>query len=186
MKPYNALHSTPRARSVRIGSAIEAARVSAVVQLKALTSELARLKSAFAGRQKPDIWVRDDLHPVDSLDATDFVRDIEAGKDRDLLFQSVIPYFAFLIDEARFFLLPDLLAILIPYPHEIVTKVCDFEDERGKVLLGSLAPAERDAVAQFIHSLSEWEGMRPYLDRIKELAGLVEASRTSQMQRTRR
>ncbi len=152
--------------------------------MKASPPEIGELKSAFAGRQKPNNWVRDDLHPVDSLDATDFVRDIEAGKDRALLFQTAIPYFAFLTDEARLFLLPDLLATLIPYPHEIVTKVCDFGDERGKVLLRSLAPAERNAVAEFIRSLSEWEGMRPYSDSIEELAGFVEASRTIQMQAT--
>ncbi len=91
-----------------------------------------------------------------------------------------------LTDEARLFLLPDLLASLIPYPHETVTKICDFEDERGMVLLGLLATAERDAVAQFIHSLSEWEEMRPYSEEIEKLAGLIEASRTSQIQRTRR
>lgn len=72
----------------------------------------------------------------------------------------------------------------MPYPHEIVIKVCDFEDERGRALLASLSPEERDAVAHFVHSLCEWDGMRPYSDDIKELAGLVEASRTSQMQRT--
>jgi len=154
--------------------------------MKASAPKLDRLRSTFAGRQKPSNWVRNDLHPVDLLDATDFVRDIEAGKDRSLLFQSAIPYFAFLTDEARLFLLPDLLATLVPYPHEIVTKVCDFEDERGRTLLASLAVAERDAVAQFLHSLSECEGMRPYSDDIKKLAGLVDASRTNQMQRTRR
>jgi len=154
--------------------------------MKALTTELARLRAAFAGRQKPENWVRNDLHPVDLLDATDFVRDIESGKDRSLLFQSAIPYFAFLTDEARLFLLPDLLATLVPFPHEIVTKVCDFEDEPGKVLFRALRPTERDAVARFMHSLSEWEGMRPYSDEIKELANLVEASRTGQMPRTPR
>src|SRR5881394_314157 len=56
--------------------------------MKAPATELARLKSAFAGRQKPTIWFREDLHPVDLLDATGFVRDIEGGKDRSLLFQS--------------------------------------------------------------------------------------------------
>jgi len=154
--------------------------------MKVLTTELGRLRAAFAGRQKPKNWVRNDLHPVDLLDATDFVGEIEAGEDRALLFQSAIPYFAFLTDEAQLFLLPDLLATLIPYPHEIVTKVCDFEDERGKFLLGALAPTERDAVAQFINSLSEWEGMRPYSDKIMELARLVEASRTGEMHRTPR
>src|SRR6266581_550222 len=99
--------------------------------MKTPTTELDRLKSAFSGRPKPRNWVRTDLRSVDLLDATDFVRDIEAGKDRSLLFQSAIPYFAFLTDEARLFLLPDLLATLITYPHEIVTKICDFEDERG-------------------------------------------------------
>src|SRR4051794_29923628 len=108
--------------------------------MRAPITELSRLKLAFAGRQKPTKWFRDDLHPVDLLDATDFVREIEEGKDRSLLFQSAIPYFAMLTDEARLFLLPDLLATLIPYPHEIVTKICDFEDDRGKVLLGSLEP----------------------------------------------
>ena len=145
--------------------------------MKAPTTELGRLKSAFAGRQKPTNWFLEGLHPVDLLDATDFVRDIEAGKDRSLLFQSAIPYFAFLSDEARLLLLPDLLGTLIPYPHEVVTKICDFEDERGKALLASLSPAEREAVTQFIHCLSEWQGMCPYSDQIKELAGLVEASR---------
>jgi hypothetical protein len=154
--------------------------------MKASPPELDRLKSAFSGRQKPSNWGLNDLNPVDLLDTTDFMRAIEAGKDRTLLFQSAIPYFALLTDEARLFLLPDLLATLVPYPHEIVTKVGDFEDERGKALLASLSPAERDAVTQFIHFLSEREGMRPYSDEIKELAGLVEASRTSQMQRTRR
>jgi len=147
--------------------------------MKDPTTELSRLRSAFAGRQKPANWFQEDLHPVDFQDATDFVRDIEAGKDRSLLFQSAIPYFAFLSDEARLFLLPDLLGTLIPYPHEVVTKICDFEDERGKAMLASLSSAEREAVSQFIHSLSEWQGMRPYSDQIKELTGLVEASRTS-------
>ncbi len=147
--------------------------------------EIDRLKSAFTGRQKPKAWVRTGLHPVELLEATDFVRDIEAGKDRALLFQSAIPYFAFLTDEAQVFLLPDVLATLIPYPHEIVTKVCYFEDQRGNAILASLSPAERDAVAQFIHFLSEQQSMRPYWDDIKQLADLVEASRASQMQRTR-
>ncbi len=62
--------------------------------MKATPPELGGLKSAFAGRQKPQKWVLDDLHPVDWLDATDFVRDIEGGEDRCLLFQSAIPYFA--------------------------------------------------------------------------------------------
>jgi hypothetical protein len=129
--------------------------------MKAPTTELSRLKSVFAGRQKPANWFREGLHPVDLLDATDFVRDIEAGKDRSLLFQSVIPYFAFLSDEARLFLLPDLLDTLIPYPHEVVTKVCDFEAERGRTMPASLSLAEREAVTQFIHCLSEGQGMRP-------------------------
>ena len=154
--------------------------------MKATPPETSELRSAFASRQQPTKWIRDNLHPVDLLDATDFVRDIEAGQDRSLLFHSAIPCFALLTDEARLFLLPDLLATLIPYPHEIVTTICNFEDERGKALLGSLDPAESAAVAQFIHSLSEWEGMHPYSDEIRELAGLVEASRTNQMQRTRR
>lgn len=84
--------------------------------MKASAPKLDRLRSAFAGRQKPNNWVRNDLHPVDLLDATDFVREIEAGMDRSLLFQSAIPYFAFLTDEARLFLLPDLLATLGAIP----------------------------------------------------------------------
>jgi hypothetical protein len=154
--------------------------------MRALTTEFNQLKSAFAGRQEPRDWVRKDLHPVDLLDAGDLVRDIEAGKDRSLLFQSAIPYFAFLTDEARVFLLPDLLASLIRYPHEIMTMVCDFEDERGRALLASLEPAERDAVARFILSLSEWQGMHPYSDEIGKLIALTEESRTNWMQRIRR
>ena len=150
--------------------------------MKAPTLELGRLKSAFSGRQKPSTWVREDLHPVDLEDATDFVRDIEAGNERSILFQSAIPYFAFLSDEARLFLLPDLLSTLIAYPHEVVTQVCHFEDERGKALLISLTPAELEAVTRFIDCLSDWQVMRPYLDRIKELACLAEEIHTSQMQ----
>lgn len=141
--------------------------------MKAPTPELDRLKSALAGRQKPSAWVRVDLHQLDLEDATDFVRDIEAGKDPSLLFQSAIPYFAFLSDEARLYLLPDLLGTLIPYPHEVVTMICHFEDERGRALLTSLTPAEREAVTQFIHCLFKRQGMRPYSDQIKELACLV-------------
>jgi hypothetical protein len=68
---------------------------------------------------------------------------------------------------------------MIPYPHQILTTVSDLEDERGKVLLASLAPAERDAVVQFIRSLSALESIRPYSDEAKKLADLVEASRTA-------
>lgn len=60
--------------------------------------------------------------------------------------------------------------------------VCSLEDARGRTLLASLAPAERDAIGEFLQSLSEWEGMRSYLDEIKHLAGLVDASRTRLLQ----
>jgi hypothetical protein len=146
--------------------------------MKALTRETLKLKSAFAGRKKPGNWIRDDLRPVDLLDAADFVRDMKAGKDRAVLFQSAIPYFALLTDEARIFLLPDFLATLVAYPHEILTKVCDFEDERGKVLLRALNPEELNAVNQFLLALSEWGGMRPFLAEIKKMAALVDTCRT--------
>jgi len=140
---------------------------------------LDHLKTAFATRKKPGHWVRHGLHPVDLLDATDFVKDIEAGKDRSLLFQSAIPYFALLTDEARLFLFPDFLATLVPYPHEIITMTGDLDDDRGQTLLASLTPTERDAIMQFIRSLSEQESFRPYSEDLSQLAGLVEASRTN-------
>jgi hypothetical protein len=146
--------------------------------MKATPPKLTVLRSVFAARKKPSKWVRDDLHPVDVFDAVDFVRDIESGKDRSLLFQSAIPYFSFLTDEARGYLLPDLLATFIPYPHEIITKVCDFQDARGRALIESLAAEERIAVAQFIQFLSEWEGMIPYSAEIRELASTFEECRS--------
>ena len=140
-----------------------------------LDSELQRLKITFRDRQKPSKWVRENMHPVDSEDATDFVRDVESGHDRADLFQSAIPYFALLTDEARLFLFPDYLGALIPYPHQILDAVCDLEDERGQVLVASLSPAEKDAVMQFVHCLSKWESMRPYGKRHAEhpIAGCI-------------
>ncbi len=81
--------------------------LSSGVRPDMLDSEFQRLKTAFRDRQKPSRWVRENMHPVDSEDATDFVRDIESGHDRADLFESAIPYFALLTDEARLFLLPD-------------------------------------------------------------------------------
>ncbi|MDB6016558.1 MAG: hypothetical protein JWR19_1047 [Pedosphaera sp.] len=144
-----------------------------IVRPKMLNTELEQLKMAFRGRQKPNKWVRENLHPVDSLDAEDFVRDIESGHDRAILFQSAIPYFALLTDEARLFLFPDYLGTLIPYPHQILETVCELEAERGQALLASFAPGEREAVMQFIDSISRWESMRPYLDEVLKFSALV-------------
>lgn len=147
-----------------------------------LDSELQRLKMAFRGRQKPSRWVCDNLDPLHTQLAADFVRDIESGCSRADLFQSAIRYYSLLTDEARLFLLPDYLGTLIPYPHQVLSMVCELENERGQVLFASLVPAKREAVVQFINSLSTWEDMRPYSDEVQRLAALAEASRTSRMQ----
>jgi hypothetical protein len=141
-------------------------------------SDLQRLKTAFAKCPKPTIWVRHDLHPVDAMDAADFVRDIESGHDRALLFQSAIRYFELLTDEAQFFLFPDYLGTLIPYPYQVLDTVCWLEDERGLALLEALAPEERDAALQFVNALLKWEGMQPHAEYIQKLADLVSAGRT--------
>jgi hypothetical protein len=156
------------------------ASISSIVDM--LDSELQRLKLAFRDRQKPSRWICDNLDPLHAELAVDFVHDIESGHDRADLFQSAIRYFSLLTDEARVFLLPDYLGTLIPYPHQVLFTVCELEHERGQVLLASLAPAEREAVIQFIDSLSTWEDMRPYSDEVKELAALTGASRTNRIQ----
>ncbi|EEF59990.1 hypothetical protein [Pedosphaera parvula] len=142
-----------------------------------LEEELQSLRSAFKGRMKPERWVRDHLHPVDRLDAEDFVRDIEAGEDRALLFQSAIPYFAMLTDEARVFLLPDYLGTIAKYEHVVSDVAIELEPERSKSLLGSLTPAERAALLRFIRALAETEKMQFYLEELRELEQMVEASR---------
>ena len=148
------------------------------VRREMIEEALRDLRFAFQRRPKPQKWVRDDLHPVYLLDATDFVRDIEAGKDRALLFQSAIPYFAFLTNEARVFLLPDYLGTITKYESFILSAVCDLDDERGKALLSSLTPAEQAAVRQFIAALSQSKDMQFYSEDIAKLAHLVDVSQT--------
>jgi hypothetical protein len=143
-----------------------------------LEDALTDLKVAFQSRTEPRKWVRDDLHPVDALDATDFIADIQAGKDRALLFQSAIPYFAFLTDDARFFLLPDYLGTIAKYESHVITAVSDLDDERGRALLASLTPAEAAAVSLFITALSRSPEMQFYAKVTQELASLLEESRT--------
>ena len=143
-----------------------------------LEEALQDLRLAFQSHPKPEKWVLDDLHPVDLEDATDFVRDVQSGEDRALLFQSAIPYFAFLSDEARVFLLPDYLCTITKYESHIITAVGELEDERGKLLLASLSPAALAAVSRFVEALSRSEGMQFYSEDIRKLTHLVEVSRT--------
>jgi hypothetical protein len=147
-----------------------------------MEAALQDLRMAFQGRLEPKKWALDELHPVDLLDATDFVRDIQAGKDRALLFQSAIPYFALLTDEARAFLLPDYLATIVKYESHIISAVSELEDEGGKVFLASLSPAEQSAVSRFIEALARLERMQFYSEDIRKLTNLLKAGRTSQMQ----
>jgi len=142
-----------------------------------LDSELQRLKNAFRDRQNPSRWVRENLHPVDFEDATDFVREVESGHDKADLFQSAIPYFELLTNEARLFLLPDYLATLIPYPDQIIAVVVGLENQYGHELLASLSLAEHNAVMGFTDALSKWERMRPYADEFEQLATLLAAGR---------
>lgn len=141
--------------------------------------EFQRLKTAFGSRVKPSSWVRENLNRVDDLDARDFVREVESGRDRAHLFQSAIPYFAFLTGEARLFLFPDYLRTLALYPHQILDTVCELEEKRGQELLASLFPAERQAVVDFIVSLSKWEGMSPYSRYVQKLLDLVTGAHRS-------
>jgi len=56
-----------------------------------------------------------------------------------LLFQRAIPYFAFLTNEARIYLVPDYLSTSVQYPHQIISAVCELDDESDQVLLILLA-----------------------------------------------
>lgn len=144
-----------------------------------LEDEVGLLRAAFQGRPKPREWVRQDLHPLDLLEATDFVRDVEAGADRATLFQGAIPYFALLTEEARVFLLPDYLATIAEYETHIISAACELAGERAKVVLTSLTAIERAAVKQFIDALFRQKCLKYYAEEICELTRILESNTPS-------
>jgi hypothetical protein len=145
-----------------------------------LDHALQELKLAFRTRAKPEKWVRDDLHWLDLLDATGFVEDIESGTDRADLFQSAIPYFAFLTIEARAFLLPDYLGTSLKYPHHILSVSSDLDDERGRELLASLTPLELNAMRGFVGALFRLDCARFYQENLSKLENLVQTAEAIQ------
>jgi hypothetical protein len=134
------------------------------------------LRAAFAKRPKPDKWVRDDLHPMDRMDGDYFVQHMKAGEDLALLFQSAIPYFALLTDEARLFLFPDYLATLFEDECHIFGVLAHFQGEHGKVLARLFTPAEREATLQFIDAFSKLERSKFYQEDFRELMDLISSS----------
>jgi len=125
---------------------------------KMLDTELENLKDGLRAVRNQQV-VRENLHPVDSLDATDFVRDIESDTTGRSLFQSAIPYFALLTDEARLPFSRYLGTRESPIRTRYWPRSVSWKMSADGCFLRRSAPVERDAVTQLSISF-EMESMR--------------------------